>query len=97
MEEGDYFLCTFGEGDGGGEIGGKTFDFGVVENHAMGLIAEQACPPLRVERGDCIRGDVDNTGFCAGGSSESFKNLVPGEKLIGGYMENLSDGAAIAQ
>lgn len=85
------------------EIGDEGFDFRVVEDHAVGLIAEEAGAAFGVDFGNFRTRDVHffaldvPTGEGGGGEGEQVVDLVPGQPFVAGDVEIFADGAAMAE
>ena len=74
-----------------------TAQLRVIEHQRVRLVPQQAGAPSGVGRGDHIRGDVDDVGPRSGGVRQGVRDLVPGEHVIGGYVEDVADGAGVAE
>ena len=68
---------TLHEGDGSHETGYGAFDLGVVEDHAVGLVADQPRAIFWGVGGDEVGGDVDGVEFHPGRVCKDLVNLVP--------------------
>src|SRR5258706_2458064 len=74
------------------EIGHKTLDLAVVEDHAVDLVADQAAQRARVIGRNQLRSDMDDVHLQAEGFTDFQEDLVPRKHLVGGHVEGLPDG-----
>jgi O-acetylserine/cysteine efflux transporter len=72
-------------------------ELGVIENHRVRLVAEEAGAPFGVGRRDRVGGHVHNIGVRPGGRRQGLRDLVPGEHVVGRDVERLAEGARMAQ
>ena len=79
------------ERHGGAIAGNESFDLGVIEDHADGLVAEQAAARFGDARGDEVAGDVHQLRLGAGRLGRQAVPLVPAHHLVAGDVEGVPD------
>jgi O-acetylserine/cysteine efflux transporter len=85
------------ERDDGAVAGYDGAQLGVVEDHGVGFVTEQARAPRGVGSRDRVRGHVHDVGGRARGRGQRLRDLVPGEHVVGGDVERLADRPRLAQ
>ena len=69
--------------------GNQAFDFAVVKDNGMRLIAEQSAEKVCIEGGEKIAGNVDEVRLYPKRTSNGPTGIVPGQRFVAGDVDSL--------
>lgn len=90
------FLGSAGERSGADEAWNDGFDFRVIEDEAVGFIAEESRTSMGVLLSEDFAWDVNFFRLDSGGSGDEVVDLVPGEPLVTGDVKCFSDCGGVS-
>ena len=80
----------------GTKPGNQAFDFAVVKDHGMRLVAEQSAEEVCVEGGEKVAGNVDEVRLYPKCPPNGAAGVVPGQRFVAGDVDGLPNGFGVA-